>query len=108
MGGGGKQLDKDDTYNLVRFPTTRKSITPDDAIAIIREIAFHRQVGHLHRLGERTLLEFLIKFVGVDDNLMFDLQVLLDRYANLTPEMIDRLDAREIRDDFVVIDGERQ
>ena len=85
-----------------------KSVAPDDATAFIREIAFHHHVDHLHRLGERALLEFLIEFVGIDDNLMFDLQLLLDRYSNLTPEMIDRLDAREIRDDLVVIDGGRR
>ena len=38
MGGGGKQLDNDDTHYLVCFSTTRNSITPNDATEFIREI----------------------------------------------------------------------
>ena len=79
-----------------------------DGVAGLTQIQLGRQVHHLHQLGERALLELFIEFVGIDDNLLFDLQVLLDRYANLTPEMIDRLDAREIRDDLIVIDGGRR
>ncbi len=78
-----------------------------DPVTDLTAIRMARQVRHHHRLGERALLELFIEFVGIDDNLLFDLQVLLDRYANLTPEMIDQLDAREIRDDLVVIDGGR-
>ena len=78
------------------------------AIPDLTRIRFGRQVRHLHQLGERTLLEFMIEFVGADDNLMFDLQVLLDRYNRLTPKMIDRLDAREIRDGLIVVDGGRR
>ena len=78
-----------------------------DAIPDLTRVHLGRQVRHLHQLGERALLELMIELVGTDDNLMFDLQVLLDRYGNLTPEMIDRLDAREIRDGLVVVDGGR-
>ncbi len=78
-----------------------------DGVAGLTQILLGRQVHHLHQLGERALLELFIEFVGIDDNLMFDLQFLLDRYSNLTPEMIDHLDAREIRDDLIVIDGGR-
>ncbi len=74
-------------------------------VADLSTVRLARQVKHVHGLGERTLLEIFIELVGIDDNLMFDLQVLLDRYANLTPEMIDRLDAREIRDSLVVLEG---
>ena len=56
---GGKQLDKIDASNLVCFPTTRKSISPEDATAFIREIAFHQHDAHLHRLGPRAIGEFL-------------------------------------------------
>ncbi len=76
-----------------------------DAIPDLTRIRLGRQVRHLHQLGERALLEFMIEFVGTDDNLMFDLQISLDRYGHLTPQMIDHLDAREIRDGLVVIDG---
>ncbi len=81
-----------------------------DAIPDLTRVRLGRQVRHLHQLGERSLLELFIEFVGIDDNLMFmfDLELLLDRYANLTPEMIDRLDAREIRDDLVVVEGGRR
>ena len=75
------------------------------AIPDLARIRLGRQVRHLHRLGERALLELFIEFVGIDDNLLFDLQLLLDRYGNLTPEMIDRADAREIRDGLVVVEG---
>ena len=76
-----------------------------EVVADPTAVRFGRQVRHLHALGERALLELFIEFVGVDDNLMFDLRLLLDRYTNLTPEMIDRLDAREIRDGLVVVEG---
>jgi len=57
--GSGKQLDKIDAPNLVRFPTPCKPITPDDANAFIREVVFHRHVDHLHRLGPRAITELL-------------------------------------------------
>ncbi len=79
-----------------------------DVVADLTQIRLARQVRHLHHLGERPLFELLIEFVGIDDNLMFDLQVLLDRSANLTPEMIDQIDAREIRDGLVVVEGGRR
>ena len=79
-----------------------------DVVADLTRARLGRQVRHLHRLGERSLLELLIEFVGTDDNLMFDLRVLLDRYAKLTPEMIDQLDAREIRNDLIVVEGGRR
>ncbi len=96
-----------DTRNSSASPTdTWRHI--GDVVADPTHIRLGRQVRHLHRLGERSLFELLIEFVGADDALMFDLQLLLDRYAQLTPEMIDRLDAREIRDDFIVIEGGRR
>ena len=80
-----------------------------DAIPDLTRVRLGRQVRHLHRLGERAVLdELLIEFVGIDDGLMFDLQVLFDRYGRLTPEMIYRLDGREIRDDLVVVEGGRE
>ena len=78
-----------------------------DAVADLTQIRLARQVRHLHQLVERSLLELLIEFVGIDDNLSLDLGLLLDRYARLTPEMIDRLDGREIRNDLVVVEGGR-
>ncbi len=78
------------------------------AISDLTRVRLGRQVRHLHGLGERPLLELFIEFVGIDDNLMLDLQLLLDRYGRLTPEMIDRLDAREIRDGLAVVEGFRQ
>ena len=79
-----------------------------NAIPDLTRVRLGRQVRHLHQLGERSLLELFIEFIGADDNLMFDLQILLDRYARLTPEMIDRLDGREIRDGLVVVEGGRR
>ncbi len=49
-----------------------------------------------------------MRVAGIDDNLLFDLQVLLDRYGHLTPKMIDQLDAREIQNDLIVIEGGRR
>ena len=77
-------------------------------IVDLTRLRLGRQVHHLHQLGERAVLELLIEFVGIDDGLMFDLRILLDRYANLTPEMIDRLDGREIRDGLIVVEGGRR
>ena len=79
-----------------------------NAIPDLTRVRLGRQVRHLHQLGERSLLELFIEFIGADDNLMFDLQILLDRYARLTPEMIDQLDGREIRDGPVVVEGGRR
>ena len=79
-----------------------------DVFVDLTRVRMTRQVHHLHQLGERSLLEILTEFVGIDDNLIFDLGLLLDRYARLTPEMIDRLDGREIRNDLVVVEGGRQ
>ncbi len=74
----------------------------------LTQIQLGRQVHHLHQLGERALLELFIEFVGIDDNLMFDLQISLDRYGRLTPEMVDHADAREIQDGLIVIEGGQQ
>lgn len=74
--GGGKQLDKVDTSNLVRFSTTRNSIAPDDATAIIREIAFHRHVDHLHR---RNPIAFTPWSVWCDPNLDNEIRTNLRR-----------------------------
>ena len=58
--GGVKQIDSIDSCdNLVRFPTRRKLDTPEQATAVIREIAFRRHINHLHRLGPRAIGEFL-------------------------------------------------
>ena len=76
-----------------------------DVVVDLTRVRMARQIRHLHQLGERPLLELLTEFVGIDDNLMFDLGLLLDRYSRLTPEMINRLDAREIRNGLVAIDG---
>ena len=79
-----------------------------DVVVDLTRVRMARQIRHLHQLGERPLLELLTEFVGIDDNLMFDLALLLDRYSRLTPEMIDRLDGREIRNGLAVVTGGRQ
>ena len=79
-----------------------------NVIADLTRVRMARQVHHLHQLGERTLLEFLIEFVGIDDNLSFDLGLLLDRYGRLTPEMIDALDGRELQMPLTVVVGDRK
>ncbi len=83
-------------------------MTGAHAVTDLMMVRVSRQVRHLHRLGERALLEFMIEFVGIDDNLMIDLRLQLDRYSRLSSEMIDLLDAREIQDDLIAIDGGRR
>ncbi len=79
-----------------------------DVVVDLTRVRLGRQVHRLHLLGERTLLEFLIEFVGIDDNLSFDLGLLLDRYGRLTPEMIDALDGRELQMPLAVVVRDRK
>ena len=90
MGGGGKQLDKDDPFNLVRFPTTRKP-TPEEATAFIREIAFRHHVDHLHRLGPRAIAEFLTE-VGERHLCRTWIEDRLAAYATVDPETLATLE----------------
>ena len=66
-------------------------------MAELKIVSFQEFLNRQQQQGTDRRLDFLIEFVGTDDNLMLDLHLLMDRYARLTPEMVDRLDAREIR-----------
>ena len=75
-----------------------------------------RQVQHLHNLGPRPLLEFLLELAAIDE-VRDDIDLLLDRYHNLSPAMVAALDARNLKpqvfavnnivDDDVVDDDRR-
>ena len=87
--------------------TARGGIIGDD-VADLATVRMSRQVRHLHQLGERSLFELLVEFVGCDDGVILDLQILLDRDSRLTPQMINHLDAREIRNGWAVVEGSTQ
>ena len=89
-GGGGKQLDNLGTSNLVFFPSTRKPISPDDATALIRAIAFHLHVDHLHRLGPRAIAEFLAE-VGERHLCRTWIEDRLADYARIDPRTLATL-----------------
>ena len=52
-----------------------------------------RQAAHLHQLGVRPLTEFLIEFVGLDQQVRNDLLLLLERYARLDREVVEAVGA---------------
>ena len=90
-GGGGKQLESISPSNLLRFPTTRRPDTPDDATAFIREIAFHHHVDHLHRLGPRAIAEYLTE-IGERHLCRTWIEDRLAAYATVDPETLATLE----------------
>ncbi len=91
MGGGGKQLNSIGTSTLVCFSTTRKLETPEHATAFIREIAFHRHIDHLHRLGPRAIGEFLSE-IGERHLCRTWIEDRLADYALIDPEALANLE----------------
>ena len=59
----------------------------------------------VHRAGERTFLEYLIELVGNDPVLAVDAEELLRRYSRLDRDILDALDAVEIRPPLAVVEG---
>ena len=62
-----------------------------------------RQVGRLHTLGPRPLLEFLAE-LAADPITRVDIEANLARYCRLTPAMIDSVGARELILPIFVVD----
>ena len=62
-------------------------------------------VSKVHRAGERTLLEYLIELVGNDPVLAVDAEELLHRYSRLDRDILEALDAVEIRPPLAIVDG---
>ena len=64
-----------------------------------------RQVGRLHALGPRPLLEFLTEIAG-DELVRADIETNLGRYARLDPGIVALLDGRRLKLPIVVVDGD--
>ena len=62
----------------------------------------------VHRAGERTFLEFLTELVGNDPVLAIDAEELLRRYSHLDRDILDALDAVEIRPPLALVNGGRR
>ena len=78
-------------------------------IGSIRDIRRRRHVAHLCRLGDRAVDE-LLREIGAERSCMTAIEMKLERYSGLDRGVIaaaraDRLDAREIRDGLVEIEG---
>ncbi len=52
-----------------------------------------RQAAHLHELGVRPLTEFLVEFVGLDEQARNDLLLLLERYSRLDRAIVEAVGA---------------
>ena len=62
----------------------------------------------VHRAGERTFLEFLIELVGDDPVLAVDAEELLRQYSRLDRDILEVLDAVEIRPPLALVEGGRR
>ena len=79
---------------------------------IIRDLRRRRHVAHLCQLGDRAVDE-LLQEIGAERSCMTAIEMKLKRYSGLDRDVIvaagaDRLEACEIRDGLVVVDGGRQ
>lgn len=51
-------------------------------------LKFQDSFRHIHGLGPRVTAEFLAELLGDDGDLIADAELLLERYASLTPAMV--------------------
>ena len=63
------------------------------------------KVRRLHRLGERSLFEFLAELCAGDDALSNDVELQLSRYGRLEPRIVKALGARDLAPPLVVVEG---
>lgn len=54
---------------------------------------FQESFARIHALGPRVVGEFIAELVGRDDALIADAGLLLDRYAYLTPSMVEMIES---------------
>ena len=84
---------------------TRDDLHSREEVEDLRLARIAWQVRHLHSLGERSVLEFLIEFVGTDHDLKLDLEIQLDRYTQISHIMLDAVDGRDISPPIFVVEG---
>ena len=70
-----------------------------DAVRITRD------VQRLYELGPRPIYEFLAE-VAADPGVRLNIEICLERYARLTPEMIDAVGARELRPPVFAVESD--